>query len=210
MKLAVIGSTGATGTAVVRLALSRNHTVTAVARSPATAVLPEDARVVAGDVRDPDSLRTALTDMDAVISCFGPTDHRKVGNLMSHGTRNIVQACERNGVRQLVWMSGFVQSDGREFSRPNRVVTRLLQWYFSDSYHDKVIAEAAVQESLLEWVIVRASGLARAPGTGTYRAGVRARISPFRALPYADCAACLLDAVAEGKWTNQVINVGKY
>lgn len=161
-----------------------------------------------GDVTDLESLVAALENIDFVVSCFGPAKHRKVGNLMSVGTTNIVKACEKNGVKRFVFMSGFVQADPKEFSLLMNLAIRLFRLYFHQSYKDKVIAEASVQNSTLDWVIVRAVGLSHSQPTGQYKAGVKTRVS-FNTLPYADCAKCLLDAVEENSWTRHIINVGK-
>ncbi len=128
---------------------------------------------------------------------------------MSAGTTNIIKACEKNGVKRFVFMSGFVQSDGNEFSFLNRIAINLLRLYFNDSYKDKIIGEGAVQKSTLDWVIVRAAALTHAQPTGRYKAGIKIKVSPFSALPYADCARCLLDAMEENGWSRQIINVGK-
>ena len=128
---------------------------------------------------------------------------------MSAGTTNIVKACEKNGVKRLVFMSGILQSEGKEISFLNNLVIKLLRLYFSESYKSKIIAEAAIQKSTLDWVIVRAVALTHTQPTGQYKAGIKIKVSPFNALPYADCAKCLLDAVEENGWTRQIINVGK-
>ncbi|MET4139524.1 NAD(P)H-binding protein [Pedobacter sp. UYP1] len=206
--IAVIGSTGSTGKEVVRLALESNYKVTVIERSPRSTQLQENLKVIKGDVTDLESLVAALENIDFVISCFGPSNHKKVGNLMSLGTTNMVKACEKTGVKRLVFMSGFVQSDGEEFSFLTRLAIKILRLYYSDSYKDKVIAEAAIQKSTLNWVIVRAPGLAHAQPTGQYIAGIKTKM-PFKLLPYADCARCLLDAIEENNWTRQIINLGK-
>lgn len=206
--IAVIGSTGSTGKEVVRLALESKYRVTVIERSPRSTQLQENLKVIKGDVTDLESLVAALENIDFVISCFGPSNHKKVGNLMSVGTTNIVKACEKTGVKRLVFMSGFVQSDGEEFSFLTRLAIKILRLYYSDSYKDKIIAEAAIQKSTLNWVIVRATGLAHAQPTGQYIAGIKTKM-PFKLLPYADCARCLLDAIEENNWTRQIINLGK-
>ena len=86
---------------------------------------------------------------------------------------------------------------------------KLMRLYFKDSYKDKVIAEAAIQKSTLDWVIVRASGLSHTQPTGQYKGGIKVKVSPFKTLSYADCARCLLDTVENNSWTQQIINVGK-
>lgn len=207
--IAVIGSTGSTGRELVRLALESNYTVTVIERAPKSTQSQGNLKVLKGDVTDFESLVAALENIDCVVCCFGPATHRKVGNLMSAGTTNIVKACEKNKVKRLVFMSGFVQSDGEEFSLLHRLAIKLLRLYFNDSYKDKIIAETAIQKSTLDWIIVRAVALTQTEPTGQYNAGTKIKVSPFNALPYADCAKCLLDAVEESSWTRQIINVGK-
>ena len=212
--IAIIGSTGSTGKEVVRLALEANYMVTVMVRSPNSTQSQENLKVVKGDVTDPESLVAALENIDFVISCFGPSNHREVGNLMSLGAINIVKACEKNGVKRLVFMSGFVQSEGKDFFYPaysflTNLMIKLMRLYFRDSYKDKIIAEAAIQKSTVDWVLVRASGLSKTPFTGQYTGGIKVLVSPFKTLSYADCAKCLLDAVADNSWTKQIINVGK-
>ncbi|WP_017257693.1 NAD(P)-dependent oxidoreductase [Pedobacter arcticus] len=207
--IAIIGATGSTGKELVRLAIESNFKVTAVVRNPTKIELQKKLTILKGDVTDLDSLILALKDVDYVISCFGPTNHRKVGNLMSLGTLNIVKACEENGVARLIFLSGFVQSNGNEFSFLNRLAVKILQRYFYQSYNDKVIAESTIKNSSLNWVIVRAVALNYNVPTGKYMAGIKSKVYPFKALHYSDCAKCLLDAIAENSWNKQIINVGK-
>jgi len=207
--IAIIGGTGSAGKEVVRLALEANYKVTVVARNPNLIQIENKLRVVKGDVTNLESLTEALKNIDAVISCFGPAKHREVGTLMSLGTGNIVKACEINKVKRFVFMSGIVQADPNEFSLFTNWAIKLLRLYFHQSYNTKVIAEASIQNSTLDWVIIRASGLSHSQPTGQYKVGIKTNVSPFNRMSYADCAKCLLDAVEENKWTRQIINVGK-
>ena len=209
MKIAIIGATGSTGKEVVRLALEANYKVTVVVRNPNQMQPRTNLVIVKGDVTDLASLEAAFKNVDFVISCFGPANNRKVGTFMSVGVSNIVKACEKNNVKRFVFMSGFVQADYNEFSLLNKLSVRLLRQYYHESYNDKVIAEANIQNSTLDWVIARASGLGHSQPSGQYKAGIKTKIYPFTMLSYADCAKCLLDAVVEKNWTRQIINVGK-
>lgn len=207
--MAIIGSTGSTGKELVRLAIEANYIVTVVVRNPDHIQPKKNVTVIKGDVTDLASLEVAIKNADFVISCFGPDDNRKVGTFMSVGVSNIVNACEKNSVKRLVFMSGFVQADYKEFSLLNKLSVKLLRQYYHESYNDKVIAEANIQNSTLDWVIARASGLGHSQPSGQYKAGIKTKIYPFTMLSYADCAQCLLDAVEEKNWTRQIINVGK-
>lgn len=212
--IAIIGSTGSTGKELVKLACKSNYLVTVIERTPKSIPLPGKLNVVTGDVTDFDSLVTALANVDVLISCFGPSKHKEVGNLMSLGTTNLVKACEERGVKRLIFMSGFVQAEGDEFFYPafallTNLAVKLMRQYFKDSYHDKIIAERAIEHSKIDWVVIRATGLSLSKPTGHYKAGIKAKVSPFKTLSYADCARCLLDAVEEHNWTNQIINLGR-
>lgn len=208
--IAIIGGTGSTGKELIKLALAANYKVTSVERNPKQQESADkNLKVVKGNVTELESLVEAFKSIDIVISCFGPSNHKQVGNLMSEGTINIVKACEKNGVKYFVFMSGCVQADPNEFSLIGNLAIRFFRNYYNQSYTTKIIAEKAIQESSLDWVIVRAVGLKHSQPTGQYKAGVKARVS-FSLMSYADCAKCLLDAVDENNWTRQIINVGKF
>ncbi len=207
--IAIVGATGSTGKDVVSLALKAGYGITIVARNPSSIVPQKNLTVVTGDVTKLESLKNAFKNIDVVISCFGPANGRKAGNLMSIGTANIVQACEANGVQRLVFMSGILQSTGSELSFFNRLGIRFIRLFFKGAYRDKIIAEASIRKSSLNWVIVRAVGLSESKPTGKYKAGIAIKVSPFKPLSYKDLALCLIDAVEENEWTRKIVNVGK-
>jgi len=207
--IAVIGATGSAGKEVVRLALSLNYKVTVVARNPARIQPENNLTIVKGDVMDIESLKDAFTNIDVVISCFGPANGRKSGNIMSVGTSNLVQACEESGVGHFIFMSGILQTDGSELTLLNRFGIRFIRLFYKEVYNDKIIAEATIQTSSLNWIIVRAVGLTKSKPTGKYKAGISIRVSPFNPMSFSDLALCLLDAIENAAWTRKIINAGK-
>lgn len=75
----VLGASGSIGSRVVAEAASRGLQVRALVRSQAKAGhIPDGATAVIGDVTDVDSLRTAATGVDGVISCLGGNPPREV------------------------------------------------------------------------------------------------------------------------------------
>jgi len=100
MKLTVFGATGGIGGQVVRQALAAGHEVTAVVRAAGRFDVSHPALEVATvpGLTDPDVLRPALEDSDAVISGVGPRG-RKDGPVASNTTRGILAAMEASGVR---------------------------------------------------------------------------------------------------------------
>jgi nucleoside-diphosphate-sugar epimerase len=111
----------------------------------------DDPRVsyVTGDVRDAASLDEATRGIDAVVHCVQfpnhPVENPSKGytylEIDAKGTERLVAACVANGVRRVVYLSGA----GTSPERPE-------PWFRA-----KVIAERAVRESGLEYVILRPS-----------------------------------------------------
>lgn len=233
MKIAIIGATGGTGRKVMERALELGHEVVAVARRPEVISPAERLITRQGDVFDASSMVKAIAGTDAVISCIGPPSNFSPGaakkgllnviaaknvmaanfspgTVMSEGIPNILAACQRAGVKRLVMQSGINLSDGKELSAVNRWAVGMMRRIFWKAIEDKAIAEHAVLRSDLDWVIVRASVLKYADGSLKYTAGPSARIAPLRALPFADCADCLVRAAtSEPVWIRKIVNVGR-
>ncbi|XP_071656862.1 flavin reductase (NADPH) [Patagioenas fasciata] len=72
---------------------------------------PPPARVLVGDVRDPEVVAEAVRGQDAVIITLGTRDDLGPTTVMSEGTQNIVAAMKTHGVhRVVVCLSGGCQS----------------------------------------------------------------------------------------------------
>lgn len=106
--LLVTGATGFVGSAVVALLHERGHAVRAVVRDPARAdVLPEGVERVAADLGDGESLARAMDGCEGVfhlaaaVGAPGP----EARELNVGGTRRVVEAARRAGVRRLVHTS---------------------------------------------------------------------------------------------------------
>lgn len=83
---------------------------------------------------------------------------------MSEGIPNIITACQRTGVKRIVMQSGINLSDRGELSYVSSLAVRLMRRIFWKAIQDKSIAEQALIQSELDWVIVRASVLQYADG----------------------------------------------
>ncbi len=107
---AVTGAAGHVGGALVRELLARGYRVRAMVSRDRRALKGLELDEVQGDITDPDSL-DRLFDRDqvvyhlaALISLDGDANPR-LHEINVEGTRNVVQACLRRGVRRLVHFS---------------------------------------------------------------------------------------------------------
>ena len=105
MRVLVTGATGMLGRGVARALADRGDRVTVLQRRPAGLGLPE----VLTDISDVDSVRSAVSNQDAVIhlaakvNVVGPEAEYERINVQ--GTRAVVDACATAGVRRLVHVS---------------------------------------------------------------------------------------------------------
>jgi putative NADH-flavin reductase len=170
MKLLVFGATGGTGREIVAQALEQGHVVTVFVRNPAAITTKHDhLKVVQGDVLDYPSVEAAVQGQNAVLSALGVRKLRK-NTILSDGTKNIIQAMERHGIKRFICESSLGVGDSRG----------QLGWVFNifviplllrNVFQDKEAQEQYIQQSSLEWVIVRPAALTNGPRTGAYRSG---------------------------------------
>ena len=170
MKLTVFGSTGRTGRELLAQALDQGHDVVACARTPTKleGVAHARLRVVAGDVLDPASVADAIAGQDAVLFAVGTGAQRTT--LREDGTRMVVEAMSKAGVRRLICLSSLGVGDSRanlSFFTKYVIVSVFLRHAFAD--HER--QEAVVRRSALDWIIVRPPHLTDGPRTGVYRHG---------------------------------------
>jgi putative NADH-flavin reductase len=95
--------------------------------------------------------------------------YRKTTTL-SEGTRNIVRAMEKLGVKRFVCESslGIGDSKGQLGFLYNYLLIPVL---LRNIFADKEVQERIIQESKLDWVIARPAVLSNGPRTGVYRSG---------------------------------------
>lgn len=202
-KILVLGATGGVGRLIVKQALARGYDVTVLVRSPAKASDLGGARLIVGDARDQEVLRTALQGREAVVSALGtpPSPTREV-TLLSTATRALVGAMKAEGVARLVCITGIGAGDSKGhggFAFDNLIFPLLLRRV----YDDKNRQEAIIRESGLDWVLVRPSILNDKPARGAMRA--LTDLSKFHGgtIARADVATFLLDQVRETTWMHR-------
>lgn len=172
MKLAIFGASGRTGRPLVEQALQAGHEVTAFVRDPARLPI-SDARlhIVQGDVMDAAAVERAIQGVDAVLSTLGHTKESP-DNMQTVATENIVAAMKKHGVRRLISLTGAgVQDPQDEPKLIDRAIRGLLVLLQKNVLRDAEGHARVIQQSGLDWVIVRGPRLNEGPRTGIYRVG---------------------------------------
>lgn len=108
MKIALIGASGFTGTAVLNEALNRGYSVTAIARNPEKiAIENERLTLKAADINNINELAEILKGHDAVVNAFNASwTSPNMYNDFIKGSKDIQQAVKQSGVKRLIVIGG--------------------------------------------------------------------------------------------------------
>ncbi|WP_036540868.1 NAD(P)-dependent oxidoreductase, partial [Nocardia cyriacigeorgica] len=112
MRIAFFGATGTLGRHVLERALRQGHEVTILTRDASRVPTTNDnLRVLEGDVLDPAAVDGAVAGQEAVLICLG---NGRKGVVRAEGTRTVIEAMRRNGVKRLICQSTLGVGDSRD------------------------------------------------------------------------------------------------
>jgi putative NADH-flavin reductase len=124
-------------------------------------------------------------------------------HVLSEGTRNIVRAMEKQGVRRFICESSLGVGDSKwRLGLLNNLIAVPL--FLRNVFADKETQEGIIRESALEWVIVRPTVLTNGARRGVYRAGsdIGHWLIPTR-ISRADVAEFMLKQVTDDSYLHQ-------
>jgi putative NADH-flavin reductase len=139
MNLTILGATGATGRELVRRAIDRGHTVTAIARHPDRLDIPDSGQLirVAADVLDSEAIAASLAGSDIVLSGLGNVSGQDP-QVLSAGARAVVAAAPQ----RIIWLGAFGTGSSAPAAGP--LTRALLGLVLRGELGDKVAADGAV------------------------------------------------------------------
>lgn len=206
MKILVLGATGGIGIELVRQAIKRGHSVTALVRSPQPlSQFASGLSVLKGDLLDRSQLESAMMGQDIVLSAFGPRVPIAKGDahLLRDFASALVPAMQQAKVhRALVVSTAFLFKDA--LLPPVHLLGRL---FFPGVVADATEMESTLSNSGLDIVLVRPPQLTDKPAAGRYR--VREQHLPLFGLSIAraDVAAFMLQVTEENRFHKTVIGL---
>jgi putative NADH-flavin reductase len=195
MQLVVFGASGRTGLLTVFQALEKGYHVTAFSRKATSVTIQhKNLEVVEGDILEIEKVRQAIKGQDAVISALG-VESRKYTTVLSEGTSNIIRTMNELGVKRIICMSsaGILGNDGGFFF--GKIFIPL---FLKQVFEDKKRQLKLLQDSNLEWVLIRPVGLTDAPKTGKYQ--IYDKVPGSSTIPRADVADFMLKLLTDKKY----------
>ncbi len=168
MNITVIGASAGLGLRTVARAREAGHTVTTLSRT--TDALPADpgVHVIAGDARDYDVVRRAISGADAILVTLGTGRSGKATTLFTDAARTLLRAAEQEGTTApIIVVTGFGAGDSAQHLNP--VVGTVMKLMLGKIYADKTQMEQLISASPMAWEIVRPARFTNGARTGTYK-----------------------------------------
>jgi putative NADH-flavin reductase len=168
----VIGGSRGIGRAVCQAAITKGHMVRAMSRSGARPQgVDENCETFKGDALNSADVARALQGIDVVVQALGVPPSldlvTKPVTLFSKATQVLLPPMQKAGVKKLVAVTGFGAGDSNaSINLLQRLPFKLL---LGRAYDDKSIQERLIEQSDLDWLIVRPGVLTNGPASGKYR-----------------------------------------
>jgi uncharacterized protein YbjT (DUF2867 family) len=162
MKVLVFGATGGSGRAAVEHLIEQGHEVSAFVRRR-DAALPKGTGVITGDVMNAGDVERAVEGHDAVVVTLGISENpfrvrlfgpaRTPADVRSSGTRNVIAAMRKHGIRKLVVQTSYGVGATRD--RLSLIDRMFFALVLKPQIADTEVQEADVTASGLDWVLVQ-------------------------------------------------------
>lgn len=209
--IAVAGSTGFVGRHLVRRLAGQGLAVRALARDldKARSVLPSTVALVRADVLEPNTLLPGLQGADVLVHCAAITADRKeqyrgeYARANGEGTRNLVAAARRAGVKRIVLLNGLGTKQGREGSYMR------TRWEMAEAVRSSGLAWVSPQPSILFGdgapFPAAIAKLARTSPVMPLLGSGRTKLQP---LWVEDLCTCLALCVERSTWDGRAMDLG--
>jgi len=204
MKIVVFGASRGVGLQVVEQALQAGHTITAFVRTSSTFTLQHpNLTVFQGDSMDAAVVEKAIAGQEAVVSTLGPT-RPPVPGMMETSAKNIVAAMKKHNVRRLISTTGAgVRQPEDQPKLADHAISFLLNLLAKSVVLDSAANVKVIQDSDLDWTVIRFPRLLDGDRTGRYRVGYINKDSSTQ-FSRADAADFVLRELIEKKWLRKL------
>ena len=171
--IALFGASGQTGQQFLEKALAAGYKVKALVRTPEKITQQSpNLSLIKGDVLNPQNVADTVAGCDLVVSLFGHVKDSPEW-LQTNGTKNIVAAMRKNGLKKIVSLSGgglpFPEKDQPKFA--DKLIKFIMGIAVPKILNDAIAHHKALQESGLDWIIVRGPRLNNDSPKSIYRVG---------------------------------------
>lgn len=205
-KIVIFGATGGTGKELVKQALKENYGVTAFVRSVQKLDISNpNLQVIQGDVLQYNDVLKAVENQDIVFCNLGMPSSDK-STLRADGTANIVNAMEEKGVQRFICQSSLGFGDSNEVL-PWHMKNLIVPFILKDAFKDHELQESAIENSKLNWTIVRPGNMTNGKMTKNYKHGFKPTEKIKLKVSRADVAHFMLNQIDDEKYLHKKVGI---
>lgn len=205
-KLAIFGASGRTGKILTQLALQNGYQVKALVRTPDTLGLQHpNLQIIKGNILDLVNVEETIHGTEAVVNVSGPVADSPTA-LQSAATENILRMMRKNNVKRLIGLASVSYGVVDKKDKPGfrlRLTMAMLKFIARARVTDSIRHATLIQESDLDWTVVRALSLDEQPSHNKYHIGY-ANGTSGNSTTRADVAAFIMDELQSPNYIRQM------
>ena len=171
MKVFLFGATGRTGKEILTKLLEQKQQVFVLARNPdALDIADDNLNIIKGNIFNPETYQTELSECDLVIAALGTGSSRKPTDIYSKGGQQIIMVMQKANVKRLITLTA-AAFDPTDPATQSFIVKYIVQPLFKHIYSDMQQWEAilANNKDTIDWMIIRPTRLLNGNERGSYR-----------------------------------------
>jgi putative NADH-flavin reductase len=208
MKILVLGANGAVGQLAVGEFLNAHHDVKALVRNASTLQLKHRRLIVVqGEPTNAADLDTVLAGQDAVLSTLGARTNKKT-TLRTDVATKLIAGMRKHNVPKLVWLDAAGVGSSKKFvQRSSFLFGRIIMPLLLDNmYKDAAVADAIIEKSGCDWVIVRPMSFTNGAKTGNIAVvtDMSLKVKLRLRMSRADVAAFLVEQVLKDDYVGKM------
>jgi len=204
--ITVFGATGGTGQKVIQQALEQGYKVKAFARTASKLKIEHpNLEMVSGNVLAYEEVLQSIDKEDIVICCLGMPASDK-SSLRTKGTKNIVAAMKEKGAQRFICQTSLGFGDSKE-TLPWHMKYLIVPFILKNAFKDHELQEAVVEDSDLNWTIVRPGNMTNKGITRNYQHGFKASDPISLKISRADVAHFMLGQIINDAYSKMKVGI---
>ena len=205
-KIVIFGATGGTGMQLVKQALEDGHEVTAFVRTPSKlAITNKNLNVCKGDVLNYDDVCQAVKNNEVVLCALGMPASDK-STLRADGTSNIIKAMKENDLDRIICQTSLGFGDSKEVL-PWHMKYIIVPFILKNAFRDHELQEEIIENSKLNWTIVRPGNMTNGDKTKIYNFGFKPTDRIKLKVSRADVAHFMLKQISTNQYLQRKVGI---
>jgi putative NADH-flavin reductase len=206
MRIIIFGATGTVGKELVKQALEKGYEVTAFVRNPEKMQDANKTNLVLykGDVSNVSEVENALKNQDVVLCALGDG---KVGKIRALGTKNIVEAMNKTGLKRLICQTTLGM--GESYGNLNFIWKHIMfGMLLKRAFQDHQLQEQYILNSNLNYTIVRPSALTDGEITNQFKIGFDGNFKKLNLKIFrVDVANFMLQQISTNEYLKKAVSI---